>query len=122
MQPRAQALGSTSRMIKPRRGERNVPYTVPKLKDFSPAALDKAVEKLLSALELESGAVESESEWKIFRDHWIARKTGVLTQTNELWLKPAPKEAKRDVGLRVNEVKIRVEESVREAKTRYEDL
>jgi predicted component of type VI protein secretion system len=36
-----------------------VAYTVPKLKDFSPAALDKAVEKLLAALEKESAAVKS---------------------------------------------------------------
>src|SRR6266568_1548833 len=98
-----------------------VAYSVSKLKDFSPAALDKAVEKLLSALEQESKAVENESAWKAFRDRWMARKNGVLAQTNEL-LKAAPKEAKREVGLRVNEVKIRVEEAVREAKTRYEDL
>ena len=32
-------------------------YTVPKLKDFSPAALDKAVEKLLVALHEESAAL-----------------------------------------------------------------
>src|SRR6266704_6572707 len=92
-----------------------VAYTVPKLKDFSPAALDKAVEKLLSALEKESAAVESEAEKKAFRDRWLARKDGILTQINELWLKPAPKEAKRDVGQRVNKLKAEVEQKVEAA-------
>src|SRR5438552_7206966 len=41
----------------------------------------------------------------LFRSRWMARKNGVLTQVNELWLKAAPKDAKRDVGQRVNEIK-----------------
>ena len=87
-------------------------YTVPKLKDFSPEALDKAVEKLLSALEKESVGVKSESDRKTFRDRWLARKDGILTQVNDLWLKPAPKDAKRDVGQRVNKLKAEVEQKV----------
>ena len=87
-------------------------YTVPKLKAHSAAALDNAVQDLLSALEQESKTVVSESDWKAFRDRWMARKNGVLTQLNDLWLKPAPKDAKREVGQRVNELKERVEEVV----------
>ena len=88
-----------------------MPYTVPKLTDFSAAALDGAVRELLSALEQESAAVGSENEWKVFRDRWMARKNGVLTQLNDQWLKAAPKEAKREVGQRVNEIKAKVGES-----------
>ena len=80
-------------------------YTVPKLTDYSAEALDKAVAKLLAALEKESSRVKNESDWKAFRDRWMARKNGVLTQVNDLWLKAAPKDAKRDVGQRLNEVK-----------------
>ncbi len=87
-------------------------YTVPKLTDFSPAALDHAVRELLSALEQESAAVASENDWKVFRDRWMARKNGVLTQLNDLWLKAAPKDAKREVGQRVNEVKAKVSDVV----------
>ncbi len=92
-----------------------MPYTVPKLTDFSPAALDSAVRELLSALDQESAAVVSENDWKAFRDRWMARKNGVLMQLNDLWLKGAPKDAKRDVGQRVNELKVKVEERVEEA-------
>ena len=35
----------------------------------------------------------------------MARKNGVLTQVNDLWLKAAPEGSKRDVGQRVNELK-----------------
>src|SRR5437879_3368249 len=89
-----------------------MPYTVPKLSDFSAAALDGAVRELLSALEQESAAVGSENDWKAFRDRWMARKNGILTQLNDLWLKAAPKDTKRDVGQHVNELKIKVEQVV----------
>jgi phenylalanyl-tRNA synthetase alpha chain len=82
-----------------------LPYTVPKLKDLSPAALDRAVEKLLAVLEQESGSLRNNDERKAFRDRWLARKDGILTHVNELWLKAAPKDAKREVGLRVNDLK-----------------
>src|SRR5579872_5678513 len=81
-------------------------YTVPKLKDFSTAALDKEVAKLRAAIDEEAKAVSTEDEWKIFRDRWMARKNGILTQINDLWLKAAPKEAKRDVGQRATTITI----------------
>jgi phenylalanyl-tRNA synthetase alpha chain len=87
-------------------------YSVPKLKDFSAAAIHKAAEKLIFALEKESAAVKDEPGWKTFRDHWMARKDGVLTQVNDLWLKPAPKDSKREVGQSVNQVKTQVERTV----------
>ncbi|PYV58767.1 MAG: phenylalanine--tRNA ligase subunit alpha, partial [Acidobacteria bacterium] len=94
-------------------------YVPSKLKDFSPSALDKAAEKLLAALEKEWQAVANESDWKSFRDHWVARKDGVLTQINELWLKAAPKDTKREVGQRVNEIKKRVEDSAQRGENGY---
>jgi phenylalanyl-tRNA synthetase alpha chain len=87
-------------------------YTVPKQTDFSSAALDAGARELLSALESEAAAVGGENEWKAFRDRWLARKDGITTQINDLWLKPAPKEAKREAGQRVNELKNKVEAGV----------
>jgi phenylalanyl-tRNA synthetase alpha chain len=89
-------------------------YTVPKLKDYSAQVLDKASEKLLTALATESKEVKNADDLKTFRDRWMARKDGVLTQVNDLWLKAAPKEAKREVGQRVNEIKIKVTQAVEE--------
>jgi len=92
-----------------------VAYTVPKLKDHSAKTLDKAAEKLLAALGQESKAIKSEPDWKTFRDRWLGRKDGILTQINDLWLKAAPKDAKREVGQRVNQLKARVEQDVEAA-------
>src|SRR6266702_4260679 len=89
-----------------------VAYTVPKLKDFSPTALDKAAERLLAALKKESADIKAESDWKLFRDRWMARKNGVLTLVNDFWLKVAPKENKREIGQRVNQIKQQVEQTV----------
>jgi phenylalanyl-tRNA synthetase alpha chain len=89
-----------------------MPYTVPKLRDFSAAALDSAARELLSALEQESAAVASENEWKAYRDRWMARKNGVLKQINDLWLKAAPKESRPEVGQKVNELNAKVAEVV----------
>src|SRR5208282_6932975 len=87
-------------------------YAVPKLTDFSPVALDSAVGELLSALDQESAAVASENDWKAFRDRWMARKSGILTQLNDQWLKAAPGPNKREVGQRVNELRTKVEQAV----------
>jgi phenylalanyl-tRNA synthetase alpha chain len=93
-----------------------VAYSVPKLTDYSAAALERASAELFSALGDEAAAVKSEADWKIFRDRWMARKNGVLTQINDLWLKAAPKEAKREVGQLVNSIKLQVEQKVEGAK------
>lgn len=90
-------------------------YTVPKLNDFSPAALASAVRELLSALDEESAKASSPEERKGFRDRWLGRRDGILTQINELWLKAAPKDAKRDVGQCVNKLKTEVEQKVEAA-------
>ncbi len=92
-------------------------YTVPKLKSFTPATLDKAAEKLLAALKEEAKGVTSEADRKAFRDRWIGRKNGVLTEINDLWLKAAPKDAKREVGQRVNELRAAVMATVENART-----
>ncbi|HEV2397691.1 MAG TPA: phenylalanine--tRNA ligase subunit alpha [Candidatus Sulfotelmatobacter sp.] len=90
-------------------------YTVPKLTDYSAAALEKAAGECVAACQAESGEVRSEADLKVFRDRWMARKNGILTQINDLWLKGAPKEAKREAGMRVNELKVRVTEIVEAA-------
>jgi phenylalanyl-tRNA synthetase alpha chain len=89
-----------------------VAYTVPKLTDYSAAALEKAADACIGACKTESAEVRNDVDLKAFRDRWMARKNGVLTQINDLWLKGAPKEAKREAGIRVNELKTRITELV----------
>ena len=90
-------------------------YTVPKLADYSAVNMEQAARECIAACEAESREVHSDSDLKAFRDRWMARKNGILTQINDLWLKGAPKDAKREAGIRVNELKARVTELVEKA-------
>ncbi len=92
-----------------------MPYTVSKLTDYSAAALEKAAAECVRACSDEAAAVRNDGDLKSFRDRWAARKNGILTQVNDLWLKAAPKEAKREAGRSVNEVKADVEDILQKA-------
>lgn len=92
-------------------------YTVPKLTDYSPTVLEKAATECIVACQSEAAAVQSDADLKAFRDRWMARKNGILTQINDLWLKGASKEAKREAGMRVNELKARITELVEGARS-----
>jgi phenylalanyl-tRNA synthetase alpha chain len=57
-------------------------------------------------------AVQDDSEWKLFRDRWLGRKSGVLTLITDNWLKPATTELKRAVGQQLNELRAHVESQI----------
>src|SRR2546423_56022 len=58
---------------------------------------------------LEAAAAKDESSWKQFRDAWLGRKSGVLTQITDNWLKPAPADLKRVVGQKLTALRAPVE-------------
>jgi phenylalanyl-tRNA synthetase alpha chain len=60
----------------------------------------------------ESAAIHDESAWKTFRDAWLGRKSGVLAQITDNWLKPAPADLKRAVGAGLNELRAHVESQI----------
>jgi phenylalanyl-tRNA synthetase alpha chain len=59
-----------------------------------------------------SAAIHDESSWKNFRDTWLGRKSGVLAQITDNWLKPAPPDLKRAVGAGLNELRAHVESQI----------
>jgi phenylalanyl-tRNA synthetase alpha chain len=89
-----------------------VAYTVPKLTDYSAAAMETAAGECIAACSSEAAEVRSDAELKAFRDRWMARKNGILTQINDEWLKGAPKEAKKTAGFHVNALKVRITDVV----------
>ena len=52
--------------------------------------------------------VHDEAVWKLFRDQWLGRKSGVLTLITDNWLKPATPELKRAVGAALNDLRAHV--------------
>src|SRR5579863_4330915 len=87
-------------------------YTVSKLTDYSASALKKSAEEWGGGCRAEAAQVHSEAKLKLFRDRWMGRKNGILTQINDLWLKGAPKDGKREAGIRVNELKAQIQELI----------
>jgi phenylalanyl-tRNA synthetase alpha chain len=61
---------------------------------------------------LESAAIHDETAWKTFRDAWLGRKSGILAQITDNWLKPAPPDLKRAVGAGLNELRAHVESRI----------
>jgi phenylalanyl-tRNA synthetase alpha chain len=61
-----------------------------------------------------------ESSWKQFRDAWLGRKSGVLTQITDNWLKPATQELKRVVGQELNQLRSHVESKIEERRKAIE--
>lgn len=79
-------------------------------------------DELVSALKAEAHAIETQEQWKAFRDRWLGRKNGIVTQLVEKWLKNAPPASKKDVGLRVNNARFLIERTVKEQLSSVENL
>jgi phenylalanyl-tRNA synthetase alpha chain len=58
--------------------------------------------------------------WKIFLISWTGRKSGVLSQITDNWLKPAPPELKKIVGAELNKLKAHVEAAFEEKRQEIE--
>jgi phenylalanyl-tRNA synthetase alpha chain len=61
-----------------------------------------------------------EASWKQFRDAWLGRKSGVLTQVTDNWLKPSAPQLKRAVGAALNELRAHVEAKIEERRAAIE--
>jgi phenylalanyl-tRNA synthetase alpha chain len=68
--------------------------------------------ELRTRLDQEAAAATDENSWKMFRDAWLGRKSGVLTLVTDNWLKPARQELKRAVGAALNELRGHVDAQI----------
>ena len=60
----------------------------------------------------EIARAHDEPNWNITKVMWLGRKSGVLTQITDNWLKPATPELKRTVGASLNELRAHVESQI----------
>ena len=78
---------------------------IPSLKNYSLENLDVAFGDLEKSLHEEASAIETVDQMESFRLHWLGRKQGRLKLIADAWLKDAPPEARKDVGMRFNGLK-----------------
>jgi phenylalanyl-tRNA synthetase alpha chain len=77
-----------------------------------PEQVAPLIAAIRSRFDAESASIHDESAWKSFRDAWLGRKSGVLAQITDNWLKPSPPDLKRAVGAGLNELRAHVESQV----------
>jgi len=78
---------------------------IPQLASYDEAALAKA----FAALAAEVSASAAQMPTEEFRLHWLGRKQGRLKLVSEAWLKTAPPDARKPLGIRFNELKQQIE-------------
>jgi phenylalanyl-tRNA synthetase alpha chain len=64
--------------------------------------------------------ISSDADWKSARDHWLARKSGVLSKIKENWLNSTLKELTPVVGKEFNALKTFVEAALEEKRREIE--
>src|SRR5882762_8091050 len=77
-----------------------------------PEELSALFADLRGRFDADCASALDESSWKQFRDAWLGRKSGVLAQITDNWLKPATAELKRAVGQQLNELRAHVETQI----------
>jgi phenylalanyl-tRNA synthetase alpha chain len=88
---------------------------IPDLPAYDDAALDKAFATLEAQAREAAAALNDETAVEAFRLEWLGRKQGRLNEVSGRWLKAAPPEAKKALGLRFNTLKAVVEQLLESA-------
>ena len=73
---------------------------------FDESSLDTAFATLAEEVRTETSSL---ADVEAFRLHWLGRKQGRLKLISEAWLKSAPPEAKKALGIRFNQLKQQIE-------------
>ncbi len=83
--------------------------SIPHLEGYGEAALDKAFSTLAAEVRAEAARLSSAAGQEDFRLHWLGRKQGRLKLISEAWLKTAPADARKPLGIRFNQLKEKIE-------------
>jgi phenylalanyl-tRNA synthetase alpha chain len=82
---------------------------IPNLTAFDEAALDSAFAQLERQARAAAAALDNDAVVDGFKLQWLGRKQGLLKEVSGRWLKAAPVEAKKLLGVRFNALKTVVE-------------
>ncbi len=82
------------------------------LTSYDEAALESAFRRLSVEVAAETEQLRSEGAVDAFRLRWLGRKSGRLKLVSDLWLKSAPAEARKPLGMRFNGLKQEIEQAL----------
>ena len=83
--------------------------SIPNLTAFDDDSLDKAFAALEEQARAAAARIDGPEAQEAFRLEWLGRKQGRLTDVSGRWLKAAPTDAKKALGVRFNALKAAVE-------------
>jgi phenylalanyl-tRNA synthetase alpha chain len=83
--------------------------TIPQLNSYNDAALDAAFTTLADEVRQQAASLTNAEAQENFRLLWLGRKQGRLKLISEAWLKSAPAEARKPLGMRFNQLKQQIE-------------
>ncbi|HMH13888.1 MAG TPA: phenylalanine--tRNA ligase subunit alpha [Edaphobacter sp.] len=85
--------------------------TIPHLTSYDEPALEAAFATLSEEVRTTASETAT-SDPEAFRLHWLGRKQGRLKLISEAWLKSAPPEARKPLGIRFNQLKQQIEQAL----------
>jgi phenylalanyl-tRNA synthetase alpha chain len=86
----------------------------------SPEKIPAMFAELRAEFDRELSAATDDANWKSVRDAWLGRKSGLISQVTDNWLKPAAPDLKRAVGQELNRIKTHVETALSERQAAIE--
>lgn len=84
-------------------------HSLPELAAHDEPTLDAAFAQLSAEVTAATAGLNSAESVEEFRLAWLGRKQGRLKQLSEAWLKSAPSQARKPLGLRFNQLKSQIE-------------
>ncbi len=84
------------------------------LSNYDESSLDAAFSTLAEEVRSETASL---ADVEAFRLRWLGRKQGRLKLVSEAWLKSAPADARKPLGMRFNQLKQQIEAALTDAET-----
>lgn len=86
--------------------------SIPTLQSYASDQLDKAFKQLGAELDHETAALRTAEDREQFRLRWLGRKQGRLKSISDAWLKTAPADARKTLGMHFNQLKQQIEQAL----------
>ncbi len=86
--------------------------TIPQLSNYDEPSLDAAFATLSKEVSQQASSLAFSEAQENFRLEWLGRKQGRLKLISDAWLKSAPPEARKPLGMRFNQLKQQIEQAL----------